>query len=369
MMNKTIPAAPADTLVLGIETSCDETSAALVRGGRRVLANVVSSQIDLHQQYGGVVPEIAARQHMAMILPVLDEAIAAAGASWQSINACAVTAGPGLAGALLVGVNAAKAIAFARGLPLLGINHMEAHIYANWLAETPGPAARLAREPGFPTLCLIVSGGHSELILMRGHGLYDLIGQTRDDAAGEAFDKVARILGLPYPGGPAIQRAAQGRLGASRPGDPKAFALPRAQLRGSYDFSFSGLKTAAHRLIEEQAGPEGVARLSREPDLLADLAASFQEAVVDALVTKTLAAAEQHQVTAILLAGGVAANARLRELIRARSPLPVRIPPLPYCTDNAAIVAGAGFYALKAGKLADLTLDIDPNLRLAEAAF
>ncbi|MGI8914687.1 MAG: tRNA (adenosine(37)-N6)-threonylcarbamoyltransferase complex transferase subunit TsaD [Chloroflexota bacterium] len=359
----------ADTLVLGIETSCDETSAALVRGGRRVLANVVSSQVDLHQPYGGVVPEIAARQHMTMILPVLEEAMATAGARWDTIQACAVTAGPGLAGALLVGVNVAKTIAFVRGLPLLGVNHMEAHIYANWLAEAAGGAGRPVSEPSLPALCLIVSGGHTELILMRGHGVYDLIGQTRDDAAGEAFDKVARILGLPYPGGPAIQQAAQGGRGASRPGNPTAFALPRAALRGSDDFSFSGLKTAAHRLIEEQAGAEGVSRLVREPDLLADLAASFQEAVVDALVTRTLAAAERHQVTGILLAGGVAANARLREVIQARSPLPVRIPPLPYCTDNAAIVAGAGFYALKAGNLADLTLDIDPNLRLATAAF
>ena len=360
---------PADTLVLGIETSCDETSVALVRGGRRVLANVVSSQVDLHQQYGGVVPEIAARQHMAAILPVLDQALAASAANWETIDACAVTAGPGLAGALLVGLNVAKAIAFARDLPLLGVNHMEAHIYANWLAGMPGAQGRPPAEPELPALCLIVSGGHSELILMRSHGVYELVGQTRDDAAGEAFDKVARILGLPYPGGPAIQQAAQGTRGATRPGNPGAFVLPRAAMRGSYDFSFSGLKTAAHRLIDEQAGAEGVERLTRQPDLLADLAASFQEAVVDALVTRTLTAAEHHRVGGIMLAGGVAANARLREVIQARSSLPVRIPPLAYCTDNAAIVAGAGYYALKAGRVADLTLDINPNLRLAEAAF
>jgi N6-L-threonylcarbamoyladenine synthase len=357
----------ADTTVLGLETSCDETAAAVVRGGRRVLSNIVSSQVELHQPYGGVVPEIAARQHMAMVLPVLHEALATAGVTWTEISAMAVTAGPGLAGALLVGVNAAKAIAFARDLPLLGINHMEAHIYANWLAEQVGAAGRPGREPVLPALCLIVSGGHTELILMRAHGDYDLVGQTRDDAAGEAFDKVARILGLPYPGGPAIQRAAQGRLGATRPGNPTAFALPRAAMRGSYDFSFSGLKTAAQRLIEEQADGEGAARLA--PDMLADLAASFQEAVVDALVARTLAAAEHHHVASILLAGGVAANLRLREVIQERSTLPVRIPPLPYCTDNAAIVAGVGYYALRAGRVAGLTLDVDPSLRLAEAAF
>lgn len=368
-MRRSTAAAPADTLVLGIETSCDETAAALVRAGRHVLANVVSSQIDVHQQYGGIVPEIAARQHMSAILPVLDEALAAAGAGWDRIHACAVTAGPGLAGALLVGVNVAKAIAFARNVPLLDVNHLEAHIYANWLDGASPPAGRSFRDPALPALCLIVSGGHTELVHMRAHGVYDLIGQTRDDAAGEAFDKVARILGLPYPGGPSIQRAAQGLLGATRPGNPAAFALPRALLRGSADFSFSGLKTAAHRLIDEQAGADGTAGLIHKPDLLADLAASFQEAVVDALVTRTLATAEQYPVKGILLAGGVAANARLRELIQARSPLPVRIPPLAYCTDNAAIVAGTGYYMLKSGHIADLTLDIDPNRRLAEVAF
>jgi N6-L-threonylcarbamoyladenine synthase len=359
----------SDVLILGIETSCDETSVALVRDGRRVLTNIVSSQVELHREYGGVVPEIAARQHMTAILPVLDEALEQANATWSKLDACAVTAGPGLAGSLLVGVNVAKAIAFARGLPLIGINHLEAHIYANWLGDSADLSARLPKEPAFPALCLIVSGGHTELILMRGHGQYELVGQTRDDAAGEAFDKVARILGLPYPGGPAIQRAAEGKLGASRPGNATAFALPRAILRGSYDFSFSGLKTAAQRLIEEQTGGDGAAWLAQRPDLLADLAASFQEAVVDVLVTRTLAAAEQLGAANILLAGGVAANARLRQLFQERSPLPVRIPRLSYCTDNAAIVAGAAYYALRRGRTDDLSLDVNPNLRLAEAAF
>jgi len=306
---------------------------------------------------------------MTAILPVLNEALAAADASWAKIDACAVTAGPGLAGSLLVGVNAAKAISFARGLPLVGVNHLEAHIYANWLAAETGGAGRLPREPGFPALCLIVSGGHTELILMRGHGAYDLIGQTRDDAAGEAFDKVARILGLPYPGGPAIQRAAAGELGASRPGNPAAFTLPRAVLRGGYDFSFSGLKTAAQRLIEEQTHSQGADHLAANPDLLADLAASFQEAVVDVLVVRTVAAAQQYGAANILLAGGVAANARLRQLIQDRSPVPVRIPPLSYCTDNAAIVAGCAYFALRSGRTDGLDLDVNPNLRLAEAAF
>jgi len=368
-MRRSTSAVAPDTLVLGIETSCDETAAALVGAGRHVLANIVSSQIDLHQQYGGVVPEIAARQHMIAILPVLDETLATAGVGWDRIQACAVTAGPGLAGALLVGVNVAKAVSFARDLPLLGVNHMEAHIYANWLDGASPPVGRAFRDPALPALCLIVSGGHTELVLMGAHGVYDLIGQTRDDAAGEAFDKVARILGLPYPGGPSIQRAAQGLLGATRPGNPAAFALPRALLRGSHDFSFSGLKTAAHRLIDEQAGSDGAAALLATPDLLADLAASFQEAVVDALVTRTLAAAQQYPVKGILLAGGVAANARLRERMQERSPLPVRIPPLTFCTDNAAIVAGAGYYMLRAGHTADFSLDIDPSRRLAEVAF
>lgn len=353
-------------LVLGIETSCDETSVAFVRNGREVLTNLVSSQIALHQPYGGVVPEIAARQHMLVILAVLEEAFASAQVSWSDIDACAVTAGPGLAGSLLVGVNAAKAIAFAKNLPLIGVNHLEAHIYANWLYDVRATTTRQTPEPRFPALALIVSGGHTELIGMRQHGHYHLIGQTRDDAAGEAFDKVGRVLGLPYPGGPSIQRAAQGLLGASRPGNPKAFALPRALLRGSDDFSFSGLKTAAQRLIAEH---NSHGELATNPDTLADLAASVQEAIVDALVTRTLAVAERLQSPNILVAGGVSANARLRTVLAERSPVPVYISPFAYCTDNAAMVAGAGAFLLQEGRTDTLALDVRPNLRLAEEAF
>ncbi|MCL4541725.1 MAG: tRNA (adenosine(37)-N6)-threonylcarbamoyltransferase complex transferase subunit TsaD [Chloroflexi bacterium] len=347
------------SLVLGIETSCDETAAALVREGREVVSNVVSSQITIHQQYGGVVPEIAARHHLANLLPVLDEACAVLDDPWKQIGAIAVTSGPGLAGALLVGVNGAKAIAFARKLPLIGVNHLEAHIYGNWLYDSgtqPGPL------PEFPALSLLVSGGHSELILMHRHGHFELLGRTRDDAAGEAFDKVARILGLPYPGGPSLQRAAEGKLGASRPGDPNAFPLPRAQLGESYDFSFSGLKTAAQRLIGSlRASPEEPIL----PDTLADVAASFQEAVVDALIRQTVRALERFHVRSLLVAGGVAANGRLRELIAYRAHVPVFIPPLHYCTDNGAIIAGTAYFQLSRGVSTGLDLDVSPNLRLA----
>ncbi len=355
------------TLILGIETSCDETSVAFVRDGREVVNNIVSSQIALHQPYGGVVPELAARQHMTTILPVLTEAFRTAGASWHDIAAVAVTAGPGLAGSLLVGVNAAKAIAFARDLPLIGVNHIEAHMYANWLA-TAEQLRTGASEPRFPALALIVSGGHTELVLMRDHGQYQLIGATRDDAAGEAFDKVGRVLGLPYPGGPSIQKAASGQLGASRPGNPKAFALPRAMLRGSDDFSFSGLKTAAQRLITEQAGGN-LPSLAASPDVIADLAASVQEAIADMLVTRTLAVAERFAVPNILVAGGVSANTRLRELFRERCAMPVLVPPFAYCTDNAAMIAGNAFFKLQRGQCDALSLDVQPNLRLAPEEF
>jgi len=335
--------------VLGIETSCDETAAAVVEDGRRILSNVVASQVELHALYGGVVPEVASRQHVRTIVPIVERALAQAGLKWENLDAVAVTYGPGLAGSLLVGLNMAKAIALARGLPLVGVNHLEGHIYANWIVtdkETPPPQ--------FPLLCLIVSGGHTDLILMREHGEYQLLGRTLDDAAGEAFDKVARLLDLGYPGGPAIQRAATS-------GRPENFPLPRAWLRGTHNFSFSGLKTAVLRLVDE---------LSRRPDgrtalPVADLAASFQEAVVDVLVEKTVEAALLHEVREILLAGGVAANALLRQHTAQRSPLPVRFPPPNLCTDNAAMIAAAGYFRLQAGKVDSWDLDAVPTLRLA----
>jgi N6-L-threonylcarbamoyladenine synthase len=326
--------------ILGIETSCDETAAAIVEDGSRIISNVVSSQIDIHARYGGIVPEVASRQHLLTIIPVVSQAMTEV--SWQDINGIAVTFGPGLAGSLLVGVNVAKAIALAKKLPLIGVNHLEAHIYANWLdsSSPPGEKGRVK----FPCLCLVVSGGHSDLVLMRGHGQFEKLGRTRDDAAGEAFDKAARILGLGYPGGPAIEQAA-------RSGIP-CLPLPRAWLKESHDFSFSGLKTALWHLVHKG----GVS--------VADAAASFQLAVVDVLVVKTIEAAKQLKVEQILLSGGVAANKMLTQHFLANSPVTVLIPPPHLCTDNAAMVAACGYYHLQAGKISGYDLDVVPSLSL-----
>lgn len=321
--------------VLGIETSCDETAAAVVEDGCQVLSNQIASQVDIHARYGGIVPEVASRQHTLSIVPVIKRAMDEAGVTWNDLDGIAVTMGPGLAGSLLTGVNIAKAISLARGLPITGVNHLEGHIYANWLTDS---------NPEFPLVCLIVSGGHSDLVLVRGHHDYVLLGQTRDDAAGEAFDKASRLLGLGYPGGPAIERAARSG-NASIP-------LPRAWLRGSHDFSFSGLKTALLRLVESGGVPS--------PQ---DAAASFQEAVVDVLVKKTVAAAREYRVRQILLAGGVAANEYLRQSLTEASPLPVLVPPPILCTDNAAMIAVCGYFQFRAGKADGLDMDVVPNLR------
>jgi len=325
--------------ILGVETSCDETAAAVVENGSRIISNVVASQIDTHARYGGVVPEVASRQHLLAIIPVINQAMT--GVSWKDINGIAVTFGPGLAGSLLVGVNVAKAVALAKEIPLIGVNHLEAHIYANWLDSSP------VDEKGrvdFPCLCLIVSGGHSDLVLMKGHGQFEKLGQTRDDAAGEAFDKAARILGLGYPGGPAIEQA-------SRSGTP-CLALPRAWLKESNDFSFSGLKTALWHLVHK-----------REVSV-ADAAASFQLAVADVLTVKTIEAARRLKVELILLSGGVAANKMLSQQFLAKSPVPVLIPPPHLCTDNAAMVAACGYYHFQAGKISGYDLDVVPSLSL-----
>jgi len=343
------------TLILGIETSCDETAAAVVADGRVVHSNVVASQVEIHRRYGGVFPEVASRQHVLSILPVIDEALSGANVGWDDLAAVAVTYGPGLAGSLLVGVNAAKGLAWARGLPLVGVNHIEAHIYGNWLLEEAPPE--------FPLVCLVVSGGHTELILMRNHGQYQRLGGTLDDAAGEAFDKVGRMLGLSYPGGPAIQEAA-------RAGMPASFQLPRAWLPGTHDFSFSGLKTAVLRIVQKYQPktddrPATKPRVisSQTPPLMrvlpvANLAASFQMAVVEVLVEKTCRAAEECDARAVLLAGGVAANELLRTQISERSTVPVRYPPLKLCTDNAAIVASNAFFRFTRGDRAGWDLDV-----------
>ncbi len=324
--------------ILGIETSCDETAAAVVEDGVRILSNQIASQVELHARYGGIVPEVASRQHILAIIPILKQAMDEAKTTWDDLNGIAVTIGPGLAGSLLVGVNMAKAIALAQDLPITGVNHLEGHIYANWLTNST---------PLFPLVCLIASGGHSDLVLMRGHGNYVVLGRTRDDAAGEAFDKAARILGLGYPGGPAIEKAA-------RNGNATSIQLPRAWLKGTNDFSFSGVKTALLRLVEG-------GKVSSK----ADGAASFQEAVIEVLVTKTVAVAKEHGVKQILLAGGVASNELLREWLVRNSPIPVRVPEPVLCTDNAAMIAACGYYHFQAGKVDGLDLDVVPSLRLA----
>jgi len=326
--------------VLGIETSCDETALAVVADGKRILSNVVSSQVELHARYGGVVPELASREHVQAMVPVLDEALREASVGLVRIDAIAVTNGPGLAGALLVGLNFAKALAFALSRPLIAVNHLEGHVYAAWLERT--------QEPEFPALALIVSGGHSDVVLMEGHGRYRRLGETVDDAAGEAFDKVARLLGLGFPGGPAIERLAS-------EAETPAGRLPRARLERPYDFSFSGLKTKVQRIVR---GEEG------EAPPAAALAAAFQDSVVDSLATKAVNAATENGAREIILAGGVAANAELRAVLAERSPVPVVVPPAALCTDNGAMIAAAGYRRLLDGHTAGLDLDIDPGLRI-----
>jgi N6-L-threonylcarbamoyladenine synthase len=338
----------AETRILGIETSCDETAAAVVADGRLILSNIVASQIDLHAKYGGIFPEMASRAHIEAIVPVIQEAMEQAHVGWDDLDAIAVTYGPGLVGSLLVGVNTAKGLALGRGLPLVAVNHLEAHIYSHWLetdVEGTAPA-----DLDFPLLTLIVSGGHTELVVVQSHGEYEYLGGTLDDAAGEAFDKVGRLLGLPYPGGPSIEAAAQ-------KGNPEGVNLPRAWLEGTHDFSFSGLKTAVVRLLEAREDP-------LDEEAVADLSASFQEAVVDVLAAKTVAAAEESKATAILLSGGVSANQALQTTVRQRASVPVYTPPPYLCTDNAAMIAACGHYRHLAENWAGWDLDVDPGLRL-----
>jgi N6-L-threonylcarbamoyladenine synthase len=337
------------TRILAIETSCDETAAAVVEDGRRILSNIVASQEELHAQYGGIFPEMASRAHVEAVVPVIEQAMQKAHLGFDDLDGVAVTYGPGLAGSLLVGVNVAKGLALGRGLPLVGVNHLEAHLYAHWLETESEDAAE--GELQFPLLALIVSGGHTELTLMHGHGQYEYLGGTLDDAAGEAFDKVGRLLGLDYPGGPAIEAAAQG-------GNPKAFDFPRAWLDDSRDFSFSGLKTAVLRVVQKYSDPP-------KGRLLADLSASFQAAVVDVLAAKTAQAAKSFDVTAVLLSGGVSANQTLRSTTVERASVPVYYPPLFLCTDNAAMVGACAHHRFIAGDRAGWDLDVVPGLRLA----
>lgn len=402
--------------ILALESSCDETGAAIVEDGRLIRANIVASQASIHARYGGVVPEVASRQQLSALIPTLDLAFAEAALGWDDLDAVAATYGPGLAGSLLIGLTAGKTLALARGLPFLGVNHLEAHIYANWLRTGAAADARVGPatpddasvewpgDPQFPLLALVISGAHTELVYIPQHGRYELLGQTRDDAAGEAFDKVSRLLGLGYPGGPAIERAAAQRE-ASR---ANPYKLPRAWMKGSYDFSFSGLKTATLELVEgaldaqdaqdwqaaQGAGgtpPDertrtataathatagaasgryrrvGEATQGAGAFSVPDLAAAFQESVVDVLATKTTQAARALGARQVLLAGGVAANLALRaRLTAALAPhgIPLRFPPVALCTDNAAMIGAAAYFHLRLGERSGADLDVRPGLQL-----
>lgn len=351
-------------LILAIESSCDETGIAIVEGGRRIVADVVASQVALHAPSGGIVPEVAARAHLRWIVPVLDEAWSGAGLAWTDIDAIAVTHGPGLAGSLLVGINFAKALAWVHDRPLVGVNHLEGHVYAAWLLD-PGEDQAGRPEPVFPLVALVVSGGHTFLAEMRDHLTYRLLGTTVDDAAGEAFDKVGRMLGLGYPGGPAIQRAAEAATA-------RGMRFPRAWMGESSDWSFSGLKTAARRLIDEARRAEGLpsddptATLSSA--MTAELAWGFQDSVVDVLVTKTIRAARQVGARSIVLGGGVAANGVLRARLAEQASdlgLPLVVPRPGLCTDNGAMIGAAGARRFEVGERAGMDLDARPSLPLA----
>ncbi len=344
------------TTILGIETSCDETAAAVVIDGKTIASNIVASQIDLHAKYGGVFPEIASRAHIEAIGHVVESAITDAGINVNKIDAIAVTRGPGLVGSLLVGINYAKGLALALDKPLLGINHLEGHVYSLWLTDA-------SRDTQFPVLVLIVSGGHTELLLMTGHGQYERLGGTLDDAAGEAFDKVGRMLGLPFPGGPNIERVAV-------QGNATAFDFPRAKTDSSYDFSFSGLKTAVKREATVAASRQGEKESVLRSDIsVKDVAASFQKALVSTLVEKTARAAKEFKATEILMAGGVSANQALRQAMKAQTELPVRYPPLNLCTDNAAMIAAAGCFRFEAGLRDDFDMDVKPMWALNNKTY
>jgi len=334
--------------LLSLETSCDETAAAVIENGRALISSVVASQMELHARYGGVYPEVASRQHVLAIVPAIEQALAQAHFTLDDMDAIAVTRGPGLAGSLVVGLNAAKGLALGAGLPLVGVNHLEGHIYSAWVyeaGETPPPA------PQFPLLALLASGGHTELNLMTDHLTYQRLGSTLDDAAGEAFDKVARLLGLPYPGGPSIQQAAE-------EGDATRFKFPRARLEGTWDFSFSGLKTAV--LYEAKKIEK-----SGRPLPIPDLAASFQAAVVDVLFSKTLAAAREFGAKEILVAGGVSANRGLRQAFKSQTEFPVHTPRISLCTDNAAMIGAAGYFRYALGHISGLDVDVQPTWPLS----
>lgn len=356
--------------ILGIESSCDETAAAIVEDGHRLLSNVVRTQIDIHKVYGGVVPEIAARSHIEVINPVIEQALEDAHLTWDDIDGIAVTYAPGLLGSLLVGTLAARTIALQKNIPLYPIHHVEAHVYANFItSQANGLSLTLpSKQPEFPMLALIVSGGHSQLVLFKDHGDYELLGQTQDDAVGEAFDKVAKILGLPYPGGPSVAVAAER-------GDPKAYQLPKAKLKGAYDFSFSGLKTAVLRAVQREVGVdttfpsfELAARLNDAQR--ANFAASFQHTAIETLVDKAEKAFNDYSPASVVIAGGVAANQELRKQLQSRLPLAVEYAPMQLCTDNGAMIATLGcFYAASQPPVTPLDFEVQPSLSMTKTAW
>ena len=362
--------------VLGIESSCDETAASVVEDGRRLLSNVVVSQIDIHKHYGGVVPEIAARSHIEAINPVINQAITDANCTWDDIDAIAVTYAPGLIGSLLVGTLAARTLAILHDKPLYPVHHVEAHVYANFITEDGRPEKLVSlkplelpsKQPAFPMLALIVSGGHTRLVLFRSHGDYELLGQTQDDAVGEAFDKVAKILGLPYPGGPAIARAA-------KEGDKFKYHLPDAKLKHPYDFSFSGLKTAVLRAVQKEVGvsydfPSFKLKDKLKTSEINDFAASFQYTAIKTLVTKTVKAYNEFQPKSVVIAGGVAANQELREQLKAALPIDIDYAPISLCTDNAAMIATLGYYKFMNGKVTDpYELEVIPSISMEKTKW
>ena len=357
--------------ILAIESSCDETAAAIVEDGRRLLSNVVHTQIDIHAHYGGVVPEIAARSHIEAINPVINKALQDAKCGWDDVDAIAVTYAPGLIGSLLVGTLAARTLAIIHNKPLYPIHHVEAHVYANFITEQTTdqtPLTLPSSQPQFPMLALIVSGGHSQLVLFRDHGDYELLGQTQDDAVGEAFDKVAKIIGLPYPGGPSIAKAALD-------GDPNRYPLPKARLKDPYNFSFSGLKTAVLRAVQHEVGVDFTFPSHELPGLVnsqmqADFAASFQRVAVETLVDKAQRAFNDHQPASVVIAGGVAANQELRRQLSERLPLAIEYAPMQLCTDNAAMIGALAYYQSQHVEPTDpLALEVIPSLSMTKTAW
>ena len=345
--------------ILGIESSCDETAAAVVEDGCRILSNVVNSQIDIHSAFGGVIPEVAARSHLEVVVPVIDQAVTEIG-GWDEVDAIAVTTMPGLVGSLLVGSLTARTLALIKNKLLFPVHHVEAHVYANFLTEE--------KQPEFPVLALIVSGGHSQIVLFRDHGDYTLTGQTADDAVGEAFDKVAKIIGLPYPGGPAI-----GEIASS--GDQFKYRFPKAKMANKYDFSFSGLKTAVLRAAQLEVGKDHTFPSSGLSELLDetqrnDFAASFQKVAVETLVDKVILAYEEFQPKSVVIAGGVAASQKLRQELSERLPIEIKYPPIELCTDNAAMIASLGYFlASKVQPTNPRDIEVQPSISMTKTAW